>query len=250
LHGHTHKLAEAQKRGARSVPGVHVSLYQVPDILSSNALPSQSNQREPSHIPAIEPHQLAEADGFLFGFPVYYGNAPAAFQNLWDNTTSLWTNKALMGKLASTFFSASSFNSGQETTTLSFMTTLANHGMIYVPLGKQLVYAMDLLASSGQPHGCSAFGAGTLAGHDNRQMPSPQELQVAEYQGRLFAQTLLDLTRARRQSRSIPDTIDSINPYSFCELPGVAMATTNTAAVAATSAAVIAMQDKQLVSLN
>ncbi|KAI8049837.1 protoplast secreted protein 2 precursor, partial [Syncephalis plumigaleata] len=183
LHGHVHAMAEAQKRGASAVPGVHVSMYQIPEGLSPNELVSRPNVNKPANIPTIEPHQLAEADGFLFGFPLYFGSIPAPVQDLWDHTTLLWREKALTGKLAGTFFSASTFNSGQETAALSFMTKLANHGMMYLPLGNS---AQHLLMGCNVMHGCSAFGAGTLAGHDNKQTPSSLELRVAEFQGHLF----------------------------------------------------------------
>ncbi|RKP26734.1 flavo protein-like protein [Syncephalis pseudoplumigaleata] len=241
LHGHVRTLAEAQKRGASAVPGVHVSLYRVPNDGRPACSSSRSSAQQPGNIPEIEPHQLAEADGFLFGFPLYFGNVPASFQALWDHTTALWTKGALTGKLAGTFFSASGFNSGQETAVLSFMTTLANHGIIYMPLGS----ASHLLLGSEEPHGCSAFGAGTLAGHTNERTPSQLELLVAEFQGHLFAQTLLDLTMARRQSSGMLSAVELTKMYASCKLPGVAIATTNTAAVAATSAAVMAMERDQ-----
>lgn len=41
----------------------------------------------------------------------------------------------LIGKPAATFFSTGTQGGGQETTALTFVTQLAHHGMVYVPLG-------------------------------------------------------------------------------------------------------------------
>lgn len=80
----------------------------------------------------------------------------------WDATGGLWGSGALDGKCAGIFQSTSSQGGGQETTALNTMSTLAHHGIIYVPLGYKHVFSQ--LTNLSEVHGGSAWGAGTLTG--------------------------------------------------------------------------------------
>lgn len=67
-------------------------------------------------IPIIDPHKLAEADAFLFGFPTRYGMMASQFKAFFDATGGLWRTQALAGKPAGLFYSTGSQGGGQETT--------------------------------------------------------------------------------------------------------------------------------------
>jgi multimeric flavodoxin WrbA len=58
----------------------------------------------------------------------------AQMRNFLDQTGGLWANGALVGKVGSVFTSTASQHGGQETTLVSFHTTLLHHGMIVVGL--------------------------------------------------------------------------------------------------------------------
>lgn len=77
---------------------------------------------------------------------------------------------------------------GQESTALSSMSTLAHHGIIYVPLGYAKAFAQ--LTDMTEIHGGSPWGAGTFAGGDGSRQPSAKELEIAEIQGETFANTV------------------------------------------------------------
>lgn len=66
------------------------------------------------------------------------------------------------------------------------MSTLAHHGIVYVPLGYK--HAFPILADLSEVRGGSAWGAGTFAGADGSRQPSQKEIQLAEIQGETFYQ--------------------------------------------------------------
>ncbi|ORX92454.1 flavo protein WrbA [Basidiobolus meristosporus CBS 931.73] len=183
LYGHVYKMAEAVKEGLESAGGVEVSIYQVAETLSAEVLEKMHAPPKPD-IPVITPDKLPEADAFFFGIPTRYGSMPGQVQAFWDATGSLWMSGALRNKFASVFFSTAGQHGGQETTALTFMTTLVHHGMIFVPNG----FASPHLSDNSEIVGGSAWGAGTLAGPDGSRQPTAKELEVARSQGQNFAQ--------------------------------------------------------------
>ena len=56
-------------------------------------------------------------------------------QAFWDSTGGLWSSGGLHGKLAGVFVSGGTPGGGQESTALAAMSTLAHHGINFVPLG-------------------------------------------------------------------------------------------------------------------
>lgn len=178
--------------------------------------------------PIVNVNELALYDAFIFGIPTRYGNMPAQWkvqhhthrghllhwidwfflQSFWDATGSLWFNGTLIGKYAGLFISSGSLGGGQESTAMSTMSTIAHHGMVYVPLGYGT--SMSILTNLEEVRGgtissClevlrntwlfnflffliigSPWGAGTFAGTDGSRMPSKLELELAQNQGKHF----------------------------------------------------------------
>lgn len=73
--------------------------------------------------------------GFVEGISARFGMASAQVKAVMDATGSLWQRGSLIGKPAGMFFSAGIQGGGQETTALTFVTQLAHHGMMFVPIG-------------------------------------------------------------------------------------------------------------------
>lgn len=186
LYGHIAKLAEAAKAGIEST-GAKATIYQVPETLSEEVLKLMHAPPKPDY-PIATRETLTEYDFFLFGIPTRYGNFPAQWKSYWDQTGGLWAKAALQGKYASVFVSTGTPGGGQESTVLSTMSTLAHHGIIYVPLGYGPAGA--LLTSFEEVHGGSPWGAGTFAGADGSRQPSKLELEIANKQGEYFAHTV------------------------------------------------------------
>jgi NAD(P)H dehydrogenase (quinone) len=88
---------------------------QVPETLPEEVLLKMSAPPKPD-VPIIQPAQLADADGFIFGFPTRYGMMAAQFKAFLDATGGLWRTQALAGKPAGLFYSTGSQGGGQETT--------------------------------------------------------------------------------------------------------------------------------------
>eukprot|EP01018_Ginkgo_biloba_P011527 Gb_18226 [translate_table: standard] len=87
----------------------------VPEILPEDVL-VKMNAPTKSEVPNIEPQQLADADGLIFGFPTRYGMMAAQFKAFLDATGGLWRTQQLAGKPAGLFYSTGSQGGGQETT--------------------------------------------------------------------------------------------------------------------------------------
>jgi len=187
MYGHVYQLAEAVAEGAREVPDTEVEIYQVPELMSDEALEKSGakDTREAfADIPIAEPAQLAEADAIIFGTPTRFGNMAAQMRNFLDQTGQLWFTGALVGKLGSVFASTGTQHGGQETTITSFHSTLLHHGMIIVgvPYTEQRLLNMEEIT------GGTPYGATTLAGADGSRRPTENELAIARYQGKHVAE--------------------------------------------------------------
>jgi NAD(P)H dehydrogenase (quinone) len=101
--------------------------------------------------PIATPETLAQLDGFLLGIPTRYGNMPAQLRAFWDATGQLWQTGQLSGKYAGIFMSTASPGGGQESTAYTAMSTLAHHGIMYVPLGYG--HAFGNLTNLNEVHG-------------------------------------------------------------------------------------------------
>lgn len=71
---------------------------------------------------------------------------------------------------------------------LAAMSTLAHHGIIYVPLG--YAKAFGDMTDLSEIHGGSPWGAGTFAAADGSRQPTERELRLAETQGEWFYKTV------------------------------------------------------------
>ncbi|KAL2180538.1 flavoprotein-like protein [Thermothelomyces heterothallicus CBS 202.75] len=188
LYGHIRQLAEAEKAGIEKAGGT-ADVYQVPETLSQDVLEKMHAPPKAADIPVLEdPSILEQYDGFLFGIPTRYGNFPAQWKTFWDKTGKLWTSGAFHGKYAGLFISTGSLGGGQESTAIAVQSTLAHHGIIYVPLG--YAKAFGILTDLSAVRGGSAWGAGTFAGVDGSRQPSEAEKELAIIQGEWFYKTV------------------------------------------------------------
>jgi NAD(P)H dehydrogenase (quinone) len=189
LYGHIKTLALAEKRGIEKVAGVTVDLYQIPETLSPEILTKMKAPPKDTDIPVLDgPAGLENYDAFVLGIPTRYGNFPAQWKTFWDASGQQWAKGKFYGKLASLFVSTGGHGGGQESTAIAAMSTLAHHGIIYVPFG--YAKAFGQLTDLSQVHGGSPWGAGTFAAADGSRQPSELELEIATIQGEAFAETV------------------------------------------------------------
>lgn len=186
LYGHIAALAEAEKTGLEENPGVQVDILQVPETLAHDVIEKMGGEPRPEY-PVASRETLVEYDAFMFGVPTRFGNLPAQWKAFWDATGSLWLQGALHGKMAGVFTSTGT-GGGNEMTIMSTVTTLAHHGMVYVPLGYAGV--RKKLSHLGKIHGGGPWGAGAIAGSDGSKEVIGLEQKVAKEQGRRFGKIL------------------------------------------------------------
>ncbi|CUA76697.1 Protoplast secreted protein 2 [Rhizoctonia solani] len=182
MYGHIGKLAEHVKAGVVSAGG-STDIFQIAETLPNEVL-VKMHANKPDY-PVFEPAKLVDYDAFLFGVPTRYGNMPAQWKSFWDQTGGLWAQQALHGKYAGVFVTTGTPGGGQEQTVANLISTLAHHGINYVPLGYH-AKAFPLLTSFDKPHGGSPWGAGAFAGADGSRQPNEIETGLAEAQGASF----------------------------------------------------------------
>ncbi|MBZ0106421.1 MAG: NAD(P)H:quinone oxidoreductase [Sulfuricella denitrificans] len=196
MYGHIHLMAKAIAEGAEMAEGAEVSLWRVQELVPEDKLGgngAKSARDAFSRIPLIEPQQLAEADAIIFGTPTRFGNMAAQMRNFLDQTGKLWLDGSLIGKVGSVFTSTATQHGGQESTILSFHTTLLHHGMVIVGLP----YSEQRQMTMSEISGGSPYGASTIAAPDGSRKPSENELAMARFQGHHVAQIAAALVRGR-----------------------------------------------------
>jgi len=186
MYGHIAKLAEAEKAGIESAGG-KAEIYQVAETLSQDILKKMYAPEKPNY-PIITPDILTTFDAFILGVPTRYGNMPAQWKAFWDATGQLWAGGKLAGKYAAFFVSTAGLGGGQESTVLASISTLAHHGILYVPFGYS--HAFPQISNLDEVHGGSPWGAGTFASSNGSRQPSQLELEIATIQGKAFWQTV------------------------------------------------------------
>lgn len=194
MYGHIYQMAEAVAEGAREVPECEVVIRRVPETLPEAVLGQMGAldaQKSMAHIPVIEVDELASADAVIFGTPTRFGNMCGQMKQFLDATGQLWMTGALVGKAGSVFTSSATQHGGQESTILSFHTTLLHHGMVVVGLPYAFAGQMDIT----EIMGCSPYGASTIAGGKGERAPSAGELAGARFQGAHVARIAGKLAR-------------------------------------------------------
>lgn len=174
-------MAEHVAEGARSVPGVEVTVKRVLETMDAAAFQA-AHGKVNQVAPVASPAELADYDAIIFGTPTRFGNMSGQMRNFLDQTGGLWASGALVGKVASVFTSTGT-GGGQEMTITSTWTTLAHHGMVIVPIG----YSDPALFDVSQPGGGTPYGASTIAGGDGSRQPDQRELGIARHQGQYVA---------------------------------------------------------------
>jgi len=182
MYGHVYKMAEAVAEGVREVAGCEALIKRVPETLSEEVMGKMGAleaQKGMAHIPVATVDDLTDADAIIFGTPTRFGNMCGQMRQFLDTTGGLWMKGALVGKVGSVFASSATQHGGQESTILSFHTTLLHQGMIVVGLPYSFAGQMGV----GEITGCSPYGASTIAGGQGERMPSANELAGARFQG-------------------------------------------------------------------
>lgn len=183
MYGHIEVMAQAVAEGARQVEGAEVVVKRVPETIpEEKARAAGVKLDQPAPVATVD--ELANYDAIIFGTPTRFGNMTAQMRNFLDQTGGLWMKGALIGKAGSVFTSSATQHGGQESTILSFHTTLLHHGMVIVGVPYSCADQMRIDEITGG----SPYGASTIAGGDGKRMPSANELGIARFQGKHVAE--------------------------------------------------------------
>ncbi len=186
MYGHIYKMAQAIAEGIKEVDGAEPVSRRVPETLPNEVLTAMGAleaQKAMKDIPICTVDELKEADAIIFGTPTRFGNMVGQMRQFLDATGQLWAQGALVGKVGSVFTSTATQHGGQESTILSFHTTLLHHGMIIAGLP----YTFQGQTTIAEISGCSPYGASTITGGKGERMPSENELAGARFQGKTVA---------------------------------------------------------------
>jgi len=196
LTGHLHQLAKAEKNGVDSVEGCEGVMCRVNETLTDEVIEKMGAKKfaeEMSYIPVCKVDDLIDSDAVIFGTPTRFGNMCGQMRQFLDSTGGVWKKKGLVGKVGGVFTGSATQHGGQESTILTFHTTLMHHGMIIAGLP----YIFEKMNDITEINGCSPYGASTIAGNRGERNPSETELEGARFQGRYIAL----LTKALKESR-------------------------------------------------
>ena len=180
--GHIEQMAYAAAEGAREA-GAEVVVKRVPELVPAE-IAQAAHYKTDQKAPIATVEELPEYDAIIFGTPTRFGNMAAQMRNFLDQTGGLWAQGKLIGKVGSVFASSATQHGGQESTILSFHTTLLHQGMVIVGLPYSFAGQMKMDEITGG----SPYGATTLAAGDGSRQPSANELEGARFQGRHVAE--------------------------------------------------------------
>jgi NAD(P)H dehydrogenase (quinone) len=181
-YGHSYRMAKAVAEGVAEVKGMKAELRRVPETLPEE-LRKQLGIIDLKEVQVCTIDELATADAVIFGAPTRFGNMCGQMRTFLDGTGPLWAKGALVGKVGSVFTSSATQHGGQESTILSFHTTLLHHGMIVVGLP----YSFQGQTRIDEMSGGSPYGASTITGGKGERIPSENELAAARFQGKHVA---------------------------------------------------------------
>ena len=176
-------LAKAVAEGA-AAEGAEVRLRRAREFVSPEVMaqaPGWKEQAEAmnARYPAPTPEDAEWADAIIFGTPTRFGAVSAELKAYIDSLGGLWMKGALNGKLGSAFGGSATAHGGNESTIISLYNPMAHLGLIIVPTG---FADAAMFKGAGTPYGASVVSGNPPAG------PSPEELDVARYQGRRVTQ--------------------------------------------------------------
>lgn len=175
--GHIERMADAVAEGARSA-GAEVTVKRVSELMP-RGVAEKAGVKLDQGAPIATVEELADYDAIIFGTPTRFGMMAAQMRNFLDQTGGLWVKGALVGKVGSVFASTATQHGGQESTILSFHTTLLHQGMVIVGLP----YAFAGQTGVDEVKGGSPYGATTIADGNGSRQPSAVELEGAKFQG-------------------------------------------------------------------
>ena len=125
--------------------------------------------------------ELESADAVMLGSGVHMGGIESSMSAFLERTSALWMQGKLVGKLGAAFASGGmGARGGGELTLLSMLATLAEHGMLLIPMHNRL-------EGFGQA-GCHWGPVAWTSPRDGTVGPTADHLSAARAHGRFVAE--------------------------------------------------------------
>jgi len=186
-YGHMEQMAHAAALGARQT-GAEAVVKRVPELVPEEvARSAHFKLDQAAEVATVD--ELPTYDAIILGIPTRYGRMPSQVASFLDQTGGLWARGALNGKVGSVMSSTATQHGGQETTLFAGITNLPHFGMVIVGLP----YSYQPQTTLDEIVGGSPYGATTITGGQGQRQPSRYELDAAQFQGRLVAETAAKL---------------------------------------------------------
>ena len=185
--GHMEQMAKAAAEGAREA-GATVTIKRAKELVPEEVAKAAYYKLD-QEAPIVDPLELGDYDGIIFGVSTRYGMMTSQLKNVLDQTGPLWVKGALLNKVATVISSTSTQHGGAELAILTTQASLQHHGMIIVPLS----YAYQGQMGNDVVRGGAPYGMTTTSGSDGSRQPSEQELEGARFQGKRMAEITIKL---------------------------------------------------------
>ena len=125
--------------------------------------------------------ELLSADAVMLGSGIHMGGIESSMSAFLERTSALWMQGRLVGKLGAAFVSGGmGARGGAELTLLSMLATLAEHGMLLIPMHNRL----EGFAQAGCHWGPVAW----TSPRDGTVGPTADHLSAARAHGRFVAE--------------------------------------------------------------
>lgn len=165
--GHTERLAKAIAEGARS----------------------EQTQVTINHIRDIDPNDLSDMDGIIWGCPGHFGTISSNLKRWIDDLGVLWAEGKLINKIGAVFCTTATVHGGAETTLLNLLTPMLNQGMIIVGLPGNIPENALYGSFFGVTITCPVEGSSD----DPPNMPSESDLSLGKALGKRVAEVIQKL---------------------------------------------------------
>ena len=185
--GHMEQMAKAAAEGAREA-GATVTIKRAKELVPEEVAKAAYYKLD-QEAPIVDPLELGDYDGIIFGVSTRYGMMTSQMKNVLDQTGPLWVKGVLLNKVATVISSTSTQHGGAELAILTTQASLQHHGMIIVPLS----YAYQGQMGNDVVRGGAPYGMTTTSGSDGSRQPSAQELEGAKFQGKRMAEITIKL---------------------------------------------------------
>lgn len=184
--GNTALMAHALAKGAES-EGADVRVRRVVETAPAEAVaanPRWQHFVDSALDEVVTLDDLAWADGVALGSPTRFGGPAAQLKAFLDTTGGQWARGELIGKVGTSFTSASTRHGGLESTVLAINNVFYHWGSLVMPLG---YLDRHITKVTGNPYGTSWVSRSGSA-------PDDDCLHAAHLQGARLARTARAVT--------------------------------------------------------